>query len=61
MEVHQWLTFLIIDCLLQEPSSAIAGLIERLATSGVSRTFDLIVLVRVWLGAGFTSPSLLVN
>ncbi|MFL5702688.1 MAG: hypothetical protein ACJ8AG_07645 [Ktedonobacteraceae bacterium] len=46
MEVHQWLTFLII---------------ERLATSGVSRPFDLIVLVRVWLGAGFTSPGLLVN
>ncbi|HZR39705.1 MAG TPA: DUF998 domain-containing protein [Ktedonobacteraceae bacterium] len=35
--------------------SQIAGLFERLATSGVSIPFGLIVLIRVWLGVGFTS------
>jgi hypothetical protein len=52
------LTLLLFAIFLNEPDSAIAGLIERLATSGVSRPFDLIVLVRVWLGAGFTLPGL---
>jgi hypothetical protein len=37
--------------------SAIAGLFERLATSGVSTPFGLILLIRVWLGTGFASPS----
>ncbi len=52
------LTLFLFAIFLNEPDSAIAGLIERLATSGVSRPFDLIVLVRLWLGAGFTSPGL---
>lgn len=38
--------------------STIAGLFERLATSGVSIPFGLIVLIRLWLGAGFTSSSI---
>lgn len=40
---------------LTSQHSAIAGLFERLATSGVSTPFGLIVLIRVWLGAGFVS------
>jgi hypothetical protein len=52
------LTLLSFAIFLTWPSSAIAGLIERLATSGVSRPFDFIVLVRVWLWAGFASPVL---
>jgi uncharacterized protein DUF998 len=52
------LTLFLFAIFLNEPGSAIAGLIERLATSGVSRPFDVIVLVRVWLGVGFTSPGL---
>jgi hypothetical protein len=35
--------------------SPIAGLFERLATSGVSIPFGIIVLVRLWLGVGFTT------
>ena len=37
--------------------SPIAGLFERLATSGVSLPFGVILLARVWLGTGFTSPA----
>jgi hypothetical protein len=52
------LTLLLFAAFLSAPSSPIAGLIERLATGGVSRPFELIVLVRFWLGAGFSSPDL---
>lgn len=41
---------------LTSQHSAIAGLFERLATSGVSTPFGLILLIRVWLGASFASP-----
>ncbi|MDQ2885022.1 MAG: DUF998 domain-containing protein [Chloroflexota bacterium] len=53
------LTILLIAAFgaLTSQHSAIAGLFERLATSGVSTPFGLILLICVWLGAGFARPS----
>jgi hypothetical protein len=48
---------IVVFGMLTSQHSAIAGLFERLATSGVSTPFGLILLIRMWLGAGFTSPS----
>lgn len=42
---------------LTSQHSAIAGVFERLATSGVSTPFGLILLIRLWFGAGFTPQS----
>lgn len=61
---HGWATYSVITGILtivliaifgaaSAQHSGMAGLLERLATSGVSLPFGLLLLARLWIGVGF--------